>query len=257
MSNELRKVNAQQLTVPEFVKTATGNEGFEEMTPDAVSPPQLLICQSQTAQRNESKPNYIKGLNEGDLFNSTSEEIYGPTVELTPILFNQSRTYFSEERKILCQSPNARDGGSLAARCQDCPHSKFPQNGKPDCTLYYNYLVVLWPVREVLTFPLKSSAIKVGKVWNSIMKRPKRPMFAGVYEINIVSQSAKKGTYFGPVIKFKRSVTEDEYHYAFSIYNTMYGQPIVAEEVEPPEPPPTVTEEVEPPEPPPIETDYD
>ena len=169
--------------------------------------------------------------------NPMSEQVYGSSVDLTPILFKQSRIYYrprSEGGGILCQSHNAKDGGTLAPSCQQCPHSKFTKNGKPDCTLCFNYLVVLWPQAEVLTFRLKSSALKTGRAWNATMKTMKRPMRLGVYQVSIVNQSSPKGTYFAPIIKLRRFVTKDEFQYASSVYNEMRGRSIMSEESEHP-----------------------
>jgi hypothetical protein len=248
MSNQLTKITPQQLDVPEYLKTAAGNQGFEHMTKDALTIPELRICQSSSSERKELDPRFIEGLKEGELFNTTTKEIYGATVQVTPLWFSQSRIYYrppSSEagERILCQSRNAKDGGTLAAYCQDCPHSKFTNNGKPDCTLFFNYPVLLWPQPQLLLFRLKSSALKAAKNWNTLMnlKRP-QPMFSGVYEITVVSQSGRKGTYFVPAMKFTRWVNERELHYASSSFRAMLGK-LITEEPEPPS-----TEEPEPPE---------
>jgi hypothetical protein len=236
MADELTKREAPgALVVPEFLKNQHGGEGFDQMDKADLILPRIGICQSMTPQRKKSNLTYIEGLSDGDLFNSVSGQVYGESMEVIPLQFSKSRIYFKDLAQgggILCQSFNGVDGGTIASTCAACPNSQFGADGlSPACNLFYNYPVLVLPSMELAMLSLKSSALKVAKRWNSRMKLlGDKPMFAGVYEVKIVEQSNQKGTFFSPVISFRRFVQEGEFNLAKELFAGMQGKKITTDE---------------------------
>lgn len=223
------------LVVPDFLKNERGREGFDQMDRSDVILPRLAICQSLSPQLKASKPEFIKGLADGDLFNSVSEEIYGGEIHLIPIQMSKSRILFNPLNQgggIKCQSMNGIDGGQICPQgCAQCPNSKFAEDGTPPaCNNFYNYPVVLLPAMSPAIFSMKSSAVKVAKRWNARMQLlGDYPMFAGVYKVKTVEQTSNNNTFFSPTITFSRFATEQEFKLAKGFYESFQGKNVMAE----------------------------
>src|SRR5258708_1340743 len=61
--------------------------GFEEVRLADVTLPRLGLCQALTPQRIKGDPKHIRNLEEGQFFNTITQEIYGETVKIVPLLF--------------------------------------------------------------------------------------------------------------------------------------------------------------------------
>lgn len=234
--SDLVKQDPGVMVVPDFLKNEKGREGFDQMDRSDVILPRLSICQSMSPQRKRSNPGYIDGLADGDIFNSVSSKIYGETVDIVPLQMSKSRIFFvpiEEGGGIKCQSPNAVDGGRLAPKCDTCPHSKFDEESRerPDCDLFYNYPVLVLPDREPAIFSLKGSGVKVAKKWNARMQLlGDLPMFAGVYKVKVVEETANSNTFFSPVITFARYTNEAEFRTAKDLYESFKDKHVTADE---------------------------
>jgi len=75
------KKQPEAIEVPDYLRRERGNEaaGFEEHRQGDVVIARMALCQSMTPQRKRDSSKYIEGLDEGMLFNSQSEKIYGET----------------------------------------------------------------------------------------------------------------------------------------------------------------------------------
>lgn len=240
MSDKLTKKHeetAGALVVPDFLKGIHSSEGFDAMDKADLILPRIVVCQAMTPQRKRTSPSFIDGLADGDLFNSVSGQIYGESAEVIPLMFSKSRIYFRDLATgggILCQSFNGVNGGTISPTCEACPNSQFSADGgSPACNLFYNYPVLILPNRELAVLSLKSSSLKIAKRWNSRMKLlGDKPMYAGVYEIRILEQSNQKGTFFSPVINFRRFVDEGEFDFASQTYASLKGKKIATDETD-------------------------
>ncbi len=231
MPDELVRIEKSgPLAVPDHIAALHGHEGLENVTREDLVLPRLMICQAMSPQRKKTNPNYIAALTDGDLFNSVTGEIYGSEVQLIPLLFSKSRLYFRDLASgggILCQSFNGVDGGSLSPTCEACPNSKFDGLGKaPVCNLFYNFPSLILPSQELIAASFKSTGLKAGKNWLSRMALLKKPAYAGVYQLRVVEQANQKGTFFAPVVSFKRWTTFEELQLAQSQFAALRGKTI-------------------------------
>lgn len=225
------------LTVPDFLKGYNEAKGFEEMGRDDVVLPRLIVCQALTPQRKKTHPNYIANLQDGDLFNSVSGDIYGGSVELIPVTFKKSRIYFRDLKDgggILCQSSNSIDGGTICPTCAECPNSQFGADGStPVCSLFFNYPALVLPSLTPIVVSLKATGLKVGKQWNARMKMlGKKPMYAAVYEFKTQEVNGNKGSYFVPVVTLKRFVNEPEFNTAMLFSQQIAGKVITTDQLD-------------------------
>lgn len=184
-------------------------EGFENMGQEDVTQPRLMLAQSMTPQRKKDDPKYIKGLEEGDFFNSVTGEVYGSKVKITPVLFFKQNLLLGdidEGGGLLCRATDGKHGiGTPGGLCVQCPKMQWLNNEPPECTLLHNYAALVIPEDGKMSMDclvivsMKSTNLKLAKDWNSLMRlrqdenRQQLPMYRGVYELE--SQSRTSGKY--------------------------------------------------------------
>lgn len=219
--NPITKVT--EVEIVQFVPPAQSGpaEGFENMEQEDLAKPRLVLCQSQTPQRLKDDPKYIKGLTEGQFFNSITGEVYGEKVKLTPLMFFKYRLRFGapgdyqeDSDGLMCQSPDAKFGkGNPGGVCIKCPMSTWEGQDPPRCTVFNAYASLI--VREsgvvrhddLVIVSMKSANMTFSKEWNALMRLRQTsegqpmPMWQGIYELGSISKKFKLGSAYMQVPK--------------------------------------------------------
>lgn len=220
--------------VPEYLRRADGEPpmGLENLERSDMTLPRLGLCQALSPQCSESDPKYIDGLQKGEFFNTITRENYGRKVQLTPLLFYKTRILFGpidEGGGLRCQSPDNLIGiGEPGGTCIKCPLSQFgsARNGEGKgtaCNQFFNYAALIVNDGTVtpeglLVFSLKSSALKVAKDWNALIRIRNLDIFAGVYEVTSVERKNDVGRWYEPVINPAGNVSKATYDAAKLAY---------------------------------------
>ena len=231
----ITKRDVRALTeVPEYLRRAEGvpPAGLENLAREDMTLPRLGIAQALSPQLSESDPKYIEGLRPGNFFNTITRENYGKTVQLVPLLFYKTRILFGpidEGGGLRCQAPDNLIGiGEPGGTCIKCPFSQFgsARNGEGKgtaCNQFFNYAALIVNDGSVspeglLVFSLKSSALKVAKDWNALIRIRNLDIFAGVYELTSVERKNDIGRWYEPVINPAGNVTKQTYEAAKIAY---------------------------------------
>jgi hypothetical protein len=233
-----RKPQGPVSSVPAYLQRTVGQkaEGFEEMESGDMTLPRLAICQALTPQRQRSDPKYIQGLEEGQIFNTITDEVYADSVKIVPLLFFKNRILFRDKDKgggILCRSDDCKTGvGEPGGDCHRCPFAQFGSarggSGKGTaCNEFHNYpaLVVgqdgsINP-SGLVVLSFKSTSIPIAKNWNSKMRLRGTDMYGGVYEVSTALEKKSEGSWYSPVIKNAGFVTEATLHQAREAHKAM------------------------------------
>jgi len=229
MAKEIEKVKPQSLAIPDYLKDEVGNAGMEKGGAEEFNPPRLKICQSMSPERQRSKGDkFIEGISDGQIFNSLERTVVGDKVEVIPLMYSRSQILFGEkgspqQGKILCRSFNGINGGELSPTCRTCPNYDFDrkENKPPRCTKFMNFAVSVLPELKVMIFSFKSATIPNGKDWWTWINQKGMNAYTQVYELTVVDKPMDKGTFFAPVMKFKRLVTADEVKLTKAQYNSV------------------------------------
>lgn len=167
---ERRPTDTAMTDIPDDMIRDAG-KGTEEIGSDDVRPPRLLLCQSGSPQRKPDDPKQIAGLQELDMFNDLSGEIYGRG----PLKFTVIRSLGSRHIQF---APIDEGGGVIDFDVPaDDPRTQFTTNDegervKPVATKFYDYLVWLVDQQEMVALSMKSSQIKTAIKLNGLMKLP-------------------------------------------------------------------------------------
>lgn len=233
----VKRSNGALTEVPEYLRRPEGVPamGLENLERSDMTLPRLGLCQALSPQCSESDPKYINGLQKGEFFNTITRENYGKKVQLVPLLFYKTRILFGpmdEGGGLRCQSPDNLIGiGEPGGTCIKCPFSQFgsARNGEGKgtaCNQFFNYAALVVndggvSPEGLLVFSLKSSALKVAKDWNALIRIRNLDIFAGVYELTSVERKNDVGRWYEPVITPAGNVTKQTYEAAKLAYSAV------------------------------------
>ena len=218
---------------PEYLRKGERDAaGLEYMSSTDVTVPRLGLCQSNSPQRIRNDAKYIEGLTDGEFFNSISRENYGNSVLIVPLLFYKSRIRYGKTMgdPLRCQALDGLHGvGDPGGSCLTCPLAQFGTSEKegsnaPACQEFFNYasLVVEDGGRVspqgLVVFSLKSTAIKVAKEWNSLIRFRNADMFAGIYRIKSAARADGKHNWWTAVVENAGWVSQQAYESAKVAY---------------------------------------
>lgn len=185
--------------------------GFEETSAESFAIPFLSILQSGSPQCKKSDGAYIKGAEEGMLFNSVTGDMYGEEgVEVIPCHY--SHRYIEWKLReagggfVGEYLPNDPIVGTTV---RDDKGRNMLDNGNQLSDTRNHYVLVR--TKNGLTpaiMSLSSSQLKMSKKWMSMMQGQKikdpttcmfnvAPMFSSVYKVTTVPLSNDKGSWFG------------------------------------------------------------
>lgn len=200
-TKEMQKAEADgAMARPSFIPRDT--TGTEHITREEMSIARLALAQQMSPEINPSKPNFVEGLQIGQIFNSLTGRIYG----LGPLEFYILRSYPPRFVEFI---PREAGGGVKDPNVHpNDPRTQFGPNGeKPIATKFYDYLVVLTPVdpneplNSLVALSFKSTGLKVGRKLNGLIKSRQAPIYAGRYSVVSVEETNKLGTFRNFAVK--------------------------------------------------------
>lgn len=229
MANLAKKESAQLEQIPDYLKHDGPSRGAEDITRDDMVTPRLAIAQANSPQRKKLDPSFIDGLEEGDIFNTVTGQIYGTKLTVVPLFFFKQRMMFDDNNSILCQSFNGVDGGRLhPSDCATCPHAQFKndeEDSRPDCNTLFNYMALL-PANELAALSLKSTGLKAAKQLNAKVRMSKLDMFARVLNLESVSMTRKNNQFWGYKLELGDFVPKELYTAASGLFEDLRGKNI-------------------------------
>ena len=205
MSKALKKAEQGSVTLPEFMMNDI-NAGFEEADKEAYAIPFLAILQSGSPQCKKSDGAYIKGAEEGMIFDTVSQEVIDgyEGIIVIPVHY---------QRRMVEWQPRETGGGFVAEHLpEQAPQGERDESGQivlPNG----NYLVdtryhfVLYRKVDAddwkpALITMSSSQLKKSRRWMTLMRSRRVagkpiPMFGAMYHLTTVPESNDKGSWFG------------------------------------------------------------
>ena len=190
--------------LPDYLQEFKGShEGREDMEREDIILPRLAICQAMSEERSKSSPKFIEGLEEGDIFNTLTQQIYGREIEIIPLAMYKTAIRFTpmeEGGGIECMSPDAKTCQKYGT-CQ-CGSGFWSEDNKgnrvpPPCTKIVNYLAYCPSTDEVAILGMKITSMDTARRFNSLMNAKSAPTWAGKYLISTLEDmNDQKQRYF-------------------------------------------------------------
>lgn len=205
--------------LPEWLASKINDaRGSEEVSASDLTIPRIELCQALSKCRKKSDPNYIDGIEEGQMYNSVSRVIYGGEVSVIPVYFRKEFLLWRD------QSLGGGFGGSYASYsdAQQALNSiENPEQWEIVDTAQQFVLVVLKDggVEEAVLSMAKSKA-RVSRDWNSLIRMAGGPRFSRVYTVaGVAAQNSKNQDFHTYKVAMAGFVTEEQFKYAESVYN--------------------------------------
>lgn len=215
----LVKKSEQALAVAaQFEQTAAEDSGFEEAGFESYALPFLTVLQSLSPQVKKSEAEYIKGAEEGMLFNTATQELMDGEagVQIVPVHYR---------RAFLEWVPRAKGGGFkgemdpnnpdiLKCTKNDMGRDILP-NGNECADTRIHYVLVVkpdgainWAVMSMTYTQIKKSKVLMSQLQNLKFKRADGskftpPTYASIFNVTTVPESNDKGSWMG--WKFERA----------------------------------------------------
>lgn len=189
----------------EMAKDAGQGAGFK---PDEVSIPFLAILQSGSPQVKKG-PAKIEGAEEGDIFNTVTQEIYKEGVRVVPCYF---------QKQYVEWKPRTAGGGFVRQHGDPAIMEKThinPENGRSTLdngneivpTAYYFVLVEAGKSFERAVISMSSTQLKKSRRWNAQIsalqidsgggRMVTPPIFSHFYKLSTVEESNDQGAWMG------------------------------------------------------------
>lgn len=177
--------------LPSYIKKEDADQ--EQFGASDVEFPQLRIAQSTSDEVKKQKANFIKGLEAGAYFNSITKEIYGEEVSIQPIFFFRETVTYKDE------------------------------DGPVD---YFHYVVCINKnMKDLALWSLKSTAVKIAKRLNSLIKIKEVPAYACNYKLGTIFNEGDDGDWHSPTVNQDGFVEEKQYVAANEMYENFKLSP--------------------------------
>lgn len=206
---ELVPVIGKDLPANMAMYEGDGGLGFEDAGRESYAIPFLRILQQLSPQCKKSEPEYIKGAEEGDFFNTVTGEVFPNEkggIKFVPAYYI---------RKFNLWEPRGSGGGfkgSLSsadgeALLLQCTRNDKNQDITPDGLIlmdtreHYGLTVDEEGNFRPVLLPLSSTQIKESKKWMTLAQgiqlpnRQPAPMFSQIYQLTTISKSNEEGSW--------------------------------------------------------------
>lgn len=213
--NEMvKEVPTDKALVAASMYETDANTGFEEADRDAYAIPFLSILQSGSPQCKKSEGAYIKGAEEGCLYNTVSEKVMPGEAGLTIVPVHYKRSFIEWKSRDsgggFVAEHGPADGQNLMLQTtKDDKGRDVMKNGNHLIDTRSHYVLILHAdgTFEPAVISMSSTQMKKSRRWMTVMQNIKMiradgasftpPMFSHRYLATTVPESNDKGSWFG------------------------------------------------------------
>ena len=191
--------------------------GQENVGVDDLSIPRLDVIQALSPQRKKSAPEYIEGAEEGMLFNNVTGELYGTEIDFVPVYFRKEWLIWKDRAAGGGFGGSHNSPSDARAECDRLG----PEWDVSETALHFGMIVDGdGPVAEVV-ISMSRSKLKASRQLNTLCKMVGGDRFSSSYKIAAVEVSGDKGDYYNLSVRRLAYVTEDIYHAAETLYDSV------------------------------------
>lgn len=192
--------------------------GLENFTTEDMQIPFIRILQALSPQLNKQDPLYIKGAEQGDIFNTVSGEIYKADTGLTVV-----PAYF--EKKFLEFALRSTGGGFIRELAPDDKDINLTTRegtiemlpSGNELVRTHQHLVIAKGENEMApaVLDMKKTQLKVSRRWNTLkngIRLPSgkpMPLYGTAWKITTVSESNDQGTWYNYKLDRITEITKD------------------------------------------------
>lgn len=219
MDNPFNKRSAEpvQSSQPGFdFDVSDDSKGFEDINSSTVSVPFIKVAQQLSPQLGPNKPEYIKDLKLGDLFNSISGKNYGTSVNIVIGKFERIYIEWKPNRGGFVSYHTPENALNIAT---DTTFGRW-KHGENDLSENYVYYIMIEGAEEegVLILSLSSTQIKKAKALNrrltsTIMDNGQKALpYYLKWKLSSIEEHKDSHSWFGVIFEYEGYVNETQYN---------------------------------------------
>ncbi|RKZ84568.1 MAG: hypothetical protein DRQ39_08190 [Gammaproteobacteria bacterium] len=223
MTKQVAKKEEQEIvlaeTMPAFMDANSGR-GNEDVTVDDLSIPRMDVIQSLSPQRKKNDPAYIEGAEEGMLFNSVTQALYGTEVAFIPVFFRKEYVVWKD------RDAGGGFGGAFPSQAEAQKVADDLGNDTHqvvDTAQHFGLIVHSASNFEEVVISMAKSKMKTSRQLNTLCKMSGGDRFSSVYNIKAVEVNGDKGDYYSMTVKRMGYVSEEMYKVGEALYNAVSG----------------------------------
>lgn len=207
------------VAVPSYIKQGSAR-GSENVDVADVVIPRLEIAQALSPCLKPNDPKYIEGATQGDFYNSLTNELYGPEVEVVPVYF----------RKEYLVWKSRDEGGGFRGAYPTLAEANARIAGEEDAedlepieTAQQIVLILKEDgSTEEAVVSMSRTKIKVSRQWNSLIRLNGNDRFSRVYRLTGIDETNSKNQDFKNIMVSNVGfVDADVYKKAEALYNSI------------------------------------
>lgn len=228
------------LTVPDYLKREETGRGLENVNKTDLVLPRIKLLQPLSPEvTGEEK----KG-EAGHLFNTLTLQDYGASLIFIPITHFKSRIYWKSREEgggMQCSAqdglhPNTQEYSEVCTGCDLAKWHNDAENKAPECTIYYNFAIIVEGETTPVALSMERTKIKAAKKLISLASLAgKLDIFGKKYKIATVKEKNKKGVWYNYVIEPVGYVTAEEFKNAELAYQSLKDIAVAIEQDKPEE----------------------
>lgn len=200
---------------PDFISDSA--RGSEEVHLEDVVLPRIDILQALSPQIKRNDPKYIEGAEQGKIFNTVTEKIYGDEVTIIPVFFRKEYLLWKKRS----------EGGGFRGAFPSEEAAQYAQSQEEDAKALeiidtaQHYVLVVGEAIEQAVVSMSRSKMRVSRQMNSMIRMAGGDRFSRAYKLKAIEDSSDKGDYWNLKPVQLGYVTEDLYRAAEEMYEAV------------------------------------
>lgn len=221
MAKQVAKKESTQLDMfsddkPEWV--GDSGRGSEEVGIEDVVLPRIDIIQALSPQIKRNDPAYIEGAEQGMIFNTVTEKLYGNEVTFVPVYFRKEYLVWKKRT----EGGGFRGSYLTEREAQEAVMSQDDASSLEIVdTAQHFVLIVDGDTTEQAVISMARSKMKVSRQLNSMARMAGGDRFSRAYKLKAVEDSSDKGDYWNFKVVQLGYVPEQLYREAEAMYEAV------------------------------------
>jgi len=191
--------------------------GQENVGVEDLSIPRLDVIQALSPQRKKSDPAYIEGAEEGLLFNSVTQMLYGAAVKFVPVYFRKEWLVWKD------RDSGGGFNGAFSTKTEGMQVAGELGNDYEavETAQHFGLIVHDDGTLEEVVISMSRSKMKASRQLNTLAKMIGGDRFSSAYEVSAIEVNGEKGDYYSLGIKRLEFVDEVTYRAAEQCYDSI------------------------------------
>ncbi len=199
---------------PDWLKKGS-NKGSEDVTGNDMSIPRVDVIQALSPQIKRNDPAYIDGAQQGDIFNTITNFIYGPEVVFVPVLFRREYAVWK------LRTAGGGFAGAFPTEAEAEAHrATLPNPADYEVSESHQHfsLVLNGDRIEQVVLSMAKSRLKTSRQLNTLVQMAEVDRFAKAYKASSVEVSGPLGDYWSMKIAPMGFVSKEIYEKGQKLY---------------------------------------